>query len=332
MTDIVHLPQSLVQSHQQQQQEEFKMDILHGFNQCPKRINSKYFYDAQGSELFNRITHHQDYYLTNCELEILEKYKSKIANIAQDKPINLIELGPGEGIKTELLIDTFLQKRLEFTYIPIDVSSQFLETMVTKLDKHQPAIHLLPLHGDYFNGLKWVNLDSNLSNLVLFLGSSIGNYSLPQAHQFLCHLRENLHPHDYVLIGFDLRKNIEVLMRAYNDSDGITREFNLNLLRRINRELQGNFNLEKFNHFPVYNATLGTMESYLISVEPQIVSIDALQQKFQFEMAEPIHVEYSYKYLLTQVNMLATNAGFHIVENYLDSHQYFVDSLWQVNA
>ena len=329
MTQIEHIPQT---AQDQNIMEALKLDLLSGFSKKNKAIPSKYFYDDNGSALFNRITTHPDYYLTRCELEILDKAKHKIADLFGKNPFNLVELGPGEGIKTELLIDHCLENKMNFTYIPIDISYQYLKEIVDKLDRHQPKIPLLPIHSDYFNGLKWLNLDSNTCNLALFLGSSIGNFSMSGAEEFLCHLRENLHLNDYALIGFDLRKDIDLLQRAYDDSDGITRAFNLNLLHRMNNALGANFDISKFHHYATYNVAIGAMESYLISLEPQTVNINALNTSFNFEAFEAIHVECSYKYTLAQIEALAQRSGFKMVENFFDSQGYFVDSLWQAQS
>lgn len=309
--------------------DEFKAHILLGLSSEKKWISSKYFYDEHGSELFNQITRHPDYYLTNCELSILENHKNDIADIIGNHPFNLIELGPGDGIKTEMLIDCFLQKKMQFTYIPIDISTHFLQKISEKLKKHQPNISLLPIHSDYFHGLKRMSHDSKRRNLVLFLGSSIGNYTMDDAQVFLQKTRGNLNKHDYMCIGFDLKKNPEILLRAYDDSHGITRAFNLNLLTRLNRELNATFDLEKFMHFPIYNAECGAMESYLVSQTPQTVLIQALKKTFTFEQDERIHVETSNKYLLRQIEDFAQLSGFRIIAHYFDAQHYFVDSIWQ---
>lgn len=330
MTEIIHVNQERYFSKNNDILNEFKIDIFNGLSKKNKEIPSKYFYDNNGSHLFNKITTHPDYYITNCELEILNASKQKITDIVKKSSFNLIDLGPGEGIKTELLMDHFLQNKLSFTYMPIDISCQYLETIARKLDKHQPPIQLSPIHSDYLNGLKWISSDSTACNLVLFLGSSIGNYSMQDTEEFLYCLHDNLHQNDYAIIGFDLQKSIDILLHSYDDSDGITRDFNLNLLHRINRELGADFNVDKFNHHAFYNTQIGAMESNLISLESQVVSVDALGTAFNFEKTEPIHVEYSYKYSLNKIEELADASGFNVIENFFDSKGYFVDSLWQV--
>ncbi|WED44230.1 L-histidine N(alpha)-methyltransferase [Legionella cardiaca] len=311
-------------------QQEFMHDVLKGLSCENKQIPSKYFYDASGSELFNQITHHPDYYLTGCELEILTTYKEELSDLCKDQDFNLIEFGPGEGIKTNILINQFIKDKLAFTYYTVDISKKYLESLIAKFHTRLPKLNIVALNSDYLNGLKWLGLNSRKRNFVLFLGSSIGNFDISGAKKFLQAIRSLLHEGDYILIGFDLRKNIEVLMRAYNDGAGLTRDFNLNLLKRINKELDANFDLNTFCHYETYNAYLGAMESYLISLKEQKVSIPALDRSFFFQKFEPIHVESSYKYLESQISALADDSDFKIIKNYSDSKQYFINSLWQV--
>jgi dimethylhistidine N-methyltransferase len=309
---------------------EFIQDLAIGLAKSKKQIPSKYFYDEHGSELFNQITRHPDYYLTQCEVEILNLNKTQIANLFNSEPFNLVELGPGEGIKTQILIEEFLQKSLQFTYLPIDISKKYLKTLVDEFSAKLQYLKLLPLYSDYFHGLEWLRKHSKRTNLVLFLGSSIGNFTPMEVKDFLEHLCHSLNKNDYVLLGFDLHKDIQVLMRAYDDNDGITRNFNLNLLDRINRELQADFDIRKFKHYATYNVYNCAMESYLISQEPQTIAIEALGQSFTFDKIEPIHVEYSHKFSLKQINDLAENTGFEIIQTFSDSKKYFIDTLWRV--
>ena len=165
---------------------------------------------------------------------------------------------------------------------------------------------------------------------MLFLGSSIGNFNLAEMKEFLDMLRSFLHPGDYLLIGFDLLKDIEVLLQAYNDRDGITREFNLNILTRMNRELGANFIINSFYHYGTYNVYTKAMESYLVSNKAQIVYIKAMKKSFNFKEFEAIHVESSQKYSLSDINNLARKQGAKVINNFMDKKRYFVDSLWQV--
>ena len=320
----------LQQFSNEEDEHHFKQDVLEGLSTKKKHISSKYFYDKKGSELFNLITQHPHYYLTQCELQIIERYKSKLSNLLNTGSFNLIELGPGEGIKTRLILDQFLNDNLDFTYYTIDISEKYLLQIVEEFNKELAQLKLIALNADYFKGLKWLAKKSAKPNLILFLGSSIGNFTPKQTNRFLTSMWHDLQDGDYCLIGFDLRKDLRVILDAYNDGDGLTREFNLNLLTRINRELGGHFNTKNFQHYAVYNVYSGAMESYLLSTQEQQVYIDALNKEFRFGAYEPLHLEYSYKYTLKQIEDYASLNGFRIVENYFDEKNYFVDSLWQV--
>lgn len=315
---------------EQEHQAQFKKDILVGLSSPRKHLLSKYFYDTTGSKLFNKITHHPDYYLTDCEIEILYSLREELAGFLSGETFNLVELGPGEGIKPKLLINTFLEKNLSFCYYTIDISKNYLNHIVQNFNNNIPSLNVIAINADFLSGIKYLGNNSKKRNLVLFLGSSIGNLNFSSAVQWLGQIWKALNQGDYLLIGFDLRKNIDILLKAYNDSDGLTRAFNLNLLRRINKNLDANFDLDSFNHYGPYNVYLGAMESYLISLKDQIVSIGALNRCFSFSKFEPIHVEYSYKYLTGQIQKLAKLSNFTIIKNYFDKKEYFVNSLWQV--
>jgi L-histidine N-alpha-methyltransferase len=309
---------------------EFIHDVATGLNLEKKALPSKYFYDKKGSQLFNKITQHRDYYLTNCELEIIKNHKEKISSILDSEPFNLIEFGPGEGIKTRLLIEQLLEDNHNFTYFTIDISKEYLSQIVDKFNEELPQLKLVALNADYFNGLKWLTKNSPKRNVVLFLGSSIGNFDPQDTHLFLESISKDLNDGDYFLIGFDLRKKIDVLLKAYDDDSGITRQFNFNLLTRMNRELGANFDLNQFDHYATYNVYSGAMESYLISLKDQTVFIKVLNQTFHFNAFEPIHVEYSHKYLLSQLTAYANQHGFTLVEQFFDEKKFFVNLLWRV--
>lgn len=310
--------------------QEFMHDVLLGLSKLPKHLPSKYFYDERGSELFNQITRNPDYYLTNCELEILKTYKSQFSSLLKDEAFNLIELGPGEGIKTTILIEQFLKNNLSFNYYPVDISKKYLNHLIEHFDEKLPQLETIALHSDYLNGIKWLSSHSNKRNFILFLGSSIGNFNANAVKDFLQTISRSLHQGDYILIGFDLLKDIDSLMQAYNDHDGLTRRFNLNLLDRMNKELGANFNVQSFQHYGTYNVYKKAMESYLISDKEQIVYIDALKKSFGFKKFEAIHVETSQKYLLSQVNELACQTNFKVVTNFMDEKHYFLNALWCV--
>lgn len=308
----------------------FANDVLTGFSSKRKHLSSKYFYDTKGSQLFNKITQHPDYYLTQCELEIIQQNKSKFSQLLAGQSFNLIELGPGEGIKTRLLIDQFLNDGHDFTYFTIDISEKYLSQIVQRFNQELSQLKLVALNADYFAGLQWLSKQSQKRNVVLFLGSSIGNFTPGKTNLFLNSIWRDLQHGDYCYIGFDLRKDTDILLKAYNDSAGLTKQFNLNILQRINRELGGHFNPQQFSHYGVYNVYNGAMESYLISQQETDVAIDELEKSIHFDAYEPIHLEYSYKYSMQQIEEFAAINGFKIVANYFDQKNFFVDTLWQV--
>jgi dimethylhistidine N-methyltransferase len=308
----------------------FARDVLVGLSAPHKSIPSKYFYDARGSELFRQIADLPEYYPTRCELEILERDKGVIARHLDDAPFNLVELGPGSGAKTLLLLEHLSRSSLDFWYVPIDISEAAMQSLTSALDGTVPHERVTGLVADYEAGLSWLNRRYRRRNLVLFLGSSIGNFTPAEARVFMTHLWSCLAHDDLLLIGFDLKKDINLLVSAYNDSQGVTREFNLNLLRRINRELGGHFELDKFRHFGTYNAAAGAMESYLVSVERQSVLIEEHGRSFSFEPWEPVHTEYSYKYLTSEIEQLARATGFRVMAHLSDARGFFLDSIWRV--
>lgn len=307
----------------------FITDVINGLSAEQKSISAKYFYDDIGSGLFQQITQHPDYYPTKTEFSILQKISSVLPEIINEAEIDIIELGAGDGHKSELIINGFINKGRKINFYPIDISEKAMQL----LDDNLSANGRLHIHGvvaDYFHGLNHLKKISNNQKLVLFLGSNIGNFSKTQTDDFLKQLEASLNADDYVLIGFDLKKDTQILNRAYNDSDGLTRAFNLNLLTRINRELGGDFNLSAFQHYGFYHPVRGAMESYLISLEDQTVSIDVTGKSFHFKKHEAMHLEYSYKFSTTEIMKLATLNGFDIAQLFSDDQDYFVDALLKV--
>ena len=309
----------------------FALDVLVGLSEPRKYLPSKYLYDARGSELFRRITELPVYYLTRCELEILSTRAEDIGRYVQGERFNLVELGAGFGRKTVELIDRFQKMGLDFQYVPIDISEAAMKGLVTSMGERFPDLAVHGLVSDYFNGLKWLNNRYDCRNFVLFLGSSIGNFSHAEGRVFLRNLWNCLNHGDVVLIGMDLKKDIELLLHAYNDAEGVTAEFNLNLLKRINRELGGQFDVTKFRHYGTYDVFVGGMVSYLVSLEAQTVFIEMIGRSFSFEPWEPIHTEYSHKYLVPDIERLAAQTGFVVLEHIFDSQRYFTDSIWRVD-
>jgi L-histidine Nalpha-methyltransferase len=310
---------------------DFAIEVLVGLSETPKRLPSRFIYDDLGSELFERICDLEEYYPTRLELSILERYKDEILALVGDGPFNLVDLGAGDGRKTRVLLEHFEAAGADFRYVPIDISEGAMRALVGSLRESLPTLRVEGLVSEYFEGISWLAEQApERRNLVLFLGSNIGNFSMPQARAMLLRLWEATRDNDLVLIGFDLKKDIEALLAAYNDEQGVTAAFNKNVLGRINRELGGAFDLEAFRHFSTYNVFSGAMESYLVSLSEQTVAIEALRTAFRFKPWEPIHTEYSYKYLVSDVEALAGNVGFAIERHLFDEQRWFLDSIWRV--
>ena len=320
----------LEKNQSSQHSEEFAMDVLTGLSAHPKSIPAKYFYDDVGSELFQKISQHEDYYPTKTEFSIFEHAASVIPDIIKTSEIDIIELGAGDGHKSKLLIDGFLNHGCKVNFYPIDISEKAMQLLGENLlNSHNLAIH--GIVADYFTGLNHLKKISSNRKLVLFLGSNIGNFNKQECGDFLKKLWLSLNELDHVLIGYDLKKDTHILNKAYNDSDGLTKAFNLNLLNRINTELGGNFNVAKFEHYGFYNPTIEAMESHLISLDKQDVYLSALEKSVHFEKFEALHLESSYKFTLPEIGNLAGHNGFKIKRHFSDSNDYFIDSLWQVH-
>lgn len=311
------------------QKDQFAIDVLTGLCSSPKQLSSKYFYDDHGSELFQKITQHEDYYPTRTEFQLLDKVKQPLAMHVEGVEVDIVELGAGDGHKSQLILQGFLEKGKKVNFYPIDISEKAMELLSEQIDPH-PRLQIHPVVGEYFDGLKFVRKQSKNPIFLLFLGSNIGNFDRTQNQGFLRRLWKHLDHNDQVLIGFDMKKDVAVLNRAYNDSAGYTRSFNKNLLARINRELGANFDLDAFQHFGSYNPILGAMESYLLSTSAQKVYIKDLERSFYFAEYEPLHLEYSFKFLKSDIDFLSKQTGFEVIEHFSDSKGYFVDSLWQV--
>ncbi|MCK9274101.1 MAG: L-histidine N(alpha)-methyltransferase [Syntrophales bacterium] len=319
--------------HKERQRRQFALDVGLGLSRRPKALPCKYIYDSRGFELYQKITGLQEYYLTNCELEILERCKDDFCNTFGPFRFNLVELGAGDGEKTGILLDAFCRQGLDFRYIPIDISERAMRELIDSMDHGCRNLEIEGLIAEYFDGLHYLSRqlqDVRIKNLLLFLGSTIGNFKSAEAESFVCNLWNLLNDGDYVLIGFDLKKDAGTMIRAYNDSQGVTSDFNRNLLYRINRELGGEFDPAAFDYFSTYNAASGAVESFLISRKSQNIYIRDLGHSFAFEPWEAIHTESSHKYSESEIGILAETFGFEIVYQGFDSEHFFVDSLWKV--
>lgn len=308
--------------------EQFYTDVIKGLQSTPKHLSSKYFYDAVGDKLFQDLMNCDEYYPTNCELEIFTEQTAEIcqAMIGKGDAFDLIELGAGDAMKSTFLLKYLLEQKADFSYLPIDISENVISYLNMTLPVTLPGLHVIGLNGDYFNMLKKAASISSRRKVVLFLGSNIGNMPVNDAEGFCKELRNHLSPGDMLLIGIDLKKNPKTVLAAYNDKEGITKRFNLNLLERINRELDADFNVSKFEHYPTYDPESGSCKSYLISLEDQQVKIR--EETISFCKDEYIYMEISQKYNVIQTNQMAAGAGFKPLNIFFDSKKWFIDAVW----
>ncbi|MCE4067007.1 L-histidine N(alpha)-methyltransferase [Chryseobacterium gleum] len=308
----------------------FRSDILNGLQSTPKKLSSKYFYDKTGDHLFQKIMAMPTYYLTRCELDIFKNKTDELIAllIPGTESFDLIELGAGDAMKSTYLLERLVSKGVDFTYMPIDISGNILSILQEKLSNRLPEMKITCLEGDYFEMLQKAAALSNRRKVVLFLGSNIGNMPLEEAEDFCVHLNKSLSSKDRVLVGFDLKKNPHTILNAYNDEEGITAAFNLNLLSRINNELGGNFDLKQFQHYQTYDPVSGACRSFLVSLISQQVTIG--NTRISFEENELIDMEISQKFSPEKIRELGEKSGFSITGEIRDSKKWFVDVIWQV--
>lgn len=307
----------------------FASDVQKGLESNPKTLSSKYFYNAKGDELFQLIMKLPEYYPTRSEYEIFSTRKQEMLELFHNggEAFQLIEFGAGDGTKTKVLLKHLVDQDVEFTYLPIDISANVLEQLQDSLAIEIPQCEVTTMPYEYFDALERINAESKQRKVILFLGSNIGNFTGERAHLFLQGLADRMNPNDLLMIGMDLMKDPKTILAAYNDAQGITREFNLNLLDRINEELGGNFNRQYFTHYPTYNPITGETKSYIVSTRKQEVHIAALNQTYQFEAWEVVQTELSQKYDLPTIEEMASGAGLQIKSLLYDCKHWFVDAV-----
>jgi len=297
---------------------DFLSETVAGLSSTHRTLPCKYFYDARGAALFQRISELPEYYLTRAELQILDRFSGEIAT-ALGPEIELIGLGTGAGTKTRILLEKL---HAPIAYIPVDISKKQLERSAALFREIFPGLEILPVCADY---LEPIHLPSParqaIRKIVYFPGSTIGNFEPHAARQFLRRIANHCGRGGGLLIGVDLQKDRHVLERAYNDSVGVTAQFNLNLLARANRQLGADFDLEQWRHSAVYNPREGRIEIYLISEIDQIVHVQ--DRQFEFRAGERITTEYSYKYTKESFIELARTAGFDFAHMWTDDARWF---------
>ncbi len=300
----------------------FADDVAEGLSGDSKRIPSLYFYDHRGSLLFEDICELKEYYLTRAEREILEASADEITSLFP-KGADLVELGSGSSRKTRLLIESFLRNQGRLRYDPIDISRKMIEGSSISLLKRYPDLEIQAIAGEYTDGLETLSHDSSKAKLIVWLGSSIGNLTRREATDFLKHIRQTMSPKDSLLVGIDLRKSKEVLERAYDDAEGVTARFNMNLLHRINQELGGDFVEKNFAHRALYHEEKGVVEMRLVCDRATTVRIEAIDREVTFQKGETILTEQSFKYSPEEIQNLLREAGLEQVHQWFDSQDRF---------
>lgn len=298
-------------------EDDFLGDVLHGLAQTQKRISPKYFYDAEGSALFDRICELDEYYPTRTELGILRRHAGEIAQLA-GPGVGLIEFGSGSSVKVRLLLDALQDPAI---YVPVEISRSHLLNAATGLAKDYPDLSVIPVCADYTRHFELPPASALRPRLGFFPGSTIGNFTRIEAAAFLGRAAVVLGPGAGLLIGADLEKDEAILHAAYNDREGVTAAFNLNLLRRINRELNGDFDLAAFRHHALWNPERGCVEMHLVSLKRQMVTVAG--RRFDFAEGESIHTEDSHKYTVEAFHDLARAGGWRVERVWTDADDLF---------
>ena len=299
----------------------FAEEIRNTLQHTKKSINPKFFYDESGSKIFDEICMLPEYYPYTAETEILEKIERKLLPYLSEE-FHLVELGSGSSVKTRLLINVLLKSQKHLQYFPIDIS-EILDHSAKNLCKDYTNLTITGIVDTFENGLDFIENFDNKPNLITFLGSSFGNFEKSDGKIFLKKISSLMKSSDLFLIGLDLKKDQKIIHDAYNDSQNTTAKFNLNVLKRINSELGGNFNLDKFDHHAIYNEEKGRIEMYLRSLSEQSVVIPKSDLLINLSKDELIHTENSHKFSLNQIESLLQDSNFEKLEMWFDSRNYF---------
>lgn len=308
--------------------DEFALDVKYGLSLPRKSLKSKYFYDKIGSSLFEQICLQPEYYITRTETDILRLRLPELVSVFSED-ISILELGSGSACKTRILFDHLSQTQNRLHYFPIDVSHSMLSESIRTLSSDYPTLRITGISSDYANGLDratdLIAVESHIPSkkLILFLGSSIGNFEPQETVSFFQMVRDKMERTDLLLVGFDLQKDPAILNSAYNDKAKVTQRFNLNLLSRINRELEGDFNIKSFEHQAFFNLDEQRVEMHLVSKRDHEYHIKLIQESFRFKEGESIHTENSYKYSLEQIRKLAEDNCFELKMNFMDQRKWF---------
>jgi L-histidine Nalpha-methyltransferase len=297
-------------------------EVYRGLTSLPKNLSPWLFYDERGSQLFEAITELPEYYLTRTEREIFLAKGEEIMAAAESEELAVVELGAGTATKTGVLLDAAVRRGIDVTYFPIDISGSALDEAQRSLAERLPRVRVEACVGDYTQDMSQIP-DIPCRRMVLYIGSSIGNFEPSQAAALLRSLRRNLRPGDLLVLGVDHAKDRGTLLRAYNDAAGVTSDFNRNVLRRINRELGGGFREPLFRHRAVWNERESRIEMHLESLIAQEVAIQALRLRVSFHRGESIHTENSYKFTPDSVERLFARTGFKTQQSWTDAKAWF---------
>lgn len=299
----------------------YAFEVREGLTASPKHLPAKLFYDEIGSQLFEQITELPEYYLTRTERSIFERYAVDILQQA-GSPLTLVELGAGTATKTCILIEELVQRQSRTLFYPIDVSATALDEAVRNMSSQFPSLRVNPIVADYTGGVPALSRISG-RKLVLYIGSSIGNFEPPQAIRVLRRIRQTLRSGDALLLGADFAKSSKILVPAYDDAEGVTAAFNKNILARLNRELDAEFDLDAFRHVALWNRRCSRMEIYLESLADQSVFVPALDLDVKFNAGERMHTENSYKYTDAMIESILHESGFALEHTWCDRKKWF---------
>ena len=299
----------------------FAEEIAFSLNEDSKFISPKFFYDKKGSNLFESICSVPEYYPTRTEISILKKLEHDLPPYLNEN-VRLVELGSGASVKTRLILDVFTKLQAKTEYFPIDISEILTESS-EQLLKDYPTLNITGIIDTYEGGLEFLQNYDDKQNLIIFLGSSFGNFSPNDGEIFLKKIFSTMKKGDLFLIGLDLVKDKQILESAYDDPSGVTAKFNLNVLSRINDELDANFIIDNFSHYSIYNENDQRIEMNLKSLIPQSVIIKKSNLSLNLDEGELIHTEYSHKYNPSQIKTLLCDIGFEIKNMWLDDKKYF---------
>ena len=308
-------------SNNTKNQKTFAEEIALSLKHVPRSISPKYFYDNLGSELFDKICKLPEYYPYNCESLILKKMAKNLTWHLTSN-VRLVELGSGSSTKTRLLIDALLKNQEYIEYFPIDISDVLIDS-AKKICNDYKTLKVTGIIDTYENGLDFIEHYDDKPNLITFLGSSFGNFNKEDGNNFLKRTHDLMKSSDYFLLGLDLKKDSAILTNAYNDSKGLTAKFNLNILERINRELDADFEVSQFAHMAYYNEPKGRIEMYLRSLSDQTVTISKANISIQLAENELIHTENSHKFTMSQIDSMFGEVGLDIVQTWFDTKKYF---------